>query len=266
MVALVATVKRWQRDGRIVLFDNLGSCAITGYLQRMDVLKTCDVQLPEHFTRHQAAGRFMPVQLIDHPVDAMGHDMAMCVAPGGDDLDHPLAALYDLVWYVLTEVANNVRQHSGGIGYATAQVTQHEGFVRLALADNGKGIRQSFRDAGFSWSAGLDDPGAIQKALEPFVSSKGSPTNEGVGLTLVSGLARLTGARLLIVSGRGMLTMDAHGHVIAQEQGHGAVFQGTLLALTVPQNQVQDFAALLTAAKAAAGLLRPPGLSDSFQP
>ncbi len=265
MVALVATVKRWQRDGLDVIFDHLGSCAITGYLQRMDVLRTCDVRLPENFKRHEAAGRFMPVQRIAHPVDAMGQAMAICVAPGGDELGHPLSALYDLVWYVVTETANNARQHSGGAGYASAQVTQSEGFVRLALADNGKGIRQSFRDAGLSWSNQMDEPNAIRKALEPFVSSRGSPTNEGVGLTLVSGLARLTKAMLLIVSGRGMLTMDAQGNIRTKVQDGGAVFRGTLLALTIPKNRVQDFAALLTAAKLEAGLLRTPGSTPMFE-
>lgn len=266
MVALVATVKRWQRDGLRVLFENLDACAITGYLQRMDVLRICGVRLPEHFKRHESARRFMPVQLIDHPVDALGHAMAVCVAPGGDDLDQPLSALYDLVWYVLTETANNARQHSGGTGYASAQVTRSEGFVRLAIADNGKGILQSFRDAGLKWSLPMDDPAAIRKALEPFVSSKGTPTNEGVGLTLVSGLARLTKAMLLIVSGRGMLTMDGTGEIRTQLQGNGAVFQGTLLALTLPQNHVQDFAALLTAAKVSAGLLHTPGSTATFAP
>ena len=136
--------------------------------------------------------------------------------------------------------------------------------MRLALADNGRGILQSFREAGFEWSAQLDDAGAIRKALEPFVSSKGSPTNEGVGLTLVSELARLTGAMLLIVSGRGMLTVDAHGKISTKAQGAGAVFHGTLLALTLPQNRMQDFAALLTSAKLGVGLLRSTDLTDNF--
>lgn len=265
LVALVATVKRWERDGHQVLFENLGACPITGYLQRMDVLNTCNVALPEKFKRHDAAGRFMPLRPIDHPVDELGNAMATCVAPGGDEFDHPLSALYDLVWYVLTEMANNVRQHSRGMGYAAAQVTTVEGFVRLALADNGKGVLQSFRDAGFAWSAHLDDAGALQKALEPFVSSKGSPTNEGVGLTLVSELARLTGGMLLIVSGRGMLTIDGKGNIRTKAQGSNATFQGTLIALTVPQNKVKDFAVLLTAAKVASGLLRPQNPMTNFQ-
>jgi hypothetical protein len=145
-------------------------------------------------------------------------------------------------------------------------VTTAEGFVRLALADNGKGVLQSFRDAGLGWSTDLDDAGALKKALEPFVSSKGSPTNEGVGLTLVSELTRLTGGMLLIVSGRGILTIDGKGSVRAKAQGSNAAFQGTLIALTVPQSKVKDFAVLLTAAKVASGLLRPQNPLTNFQP
>jgi hypothetical protein len=238
---------------------------ITGYLQRMDVLRACGVDLPEAFSRHEGKGRFVPVQRVDTPVEAMGNAMASCVAPGGEDYGHPLSPLYDFVWYVLTEMANNVRQHSGGTGYATAQVTQTEGFVRLAIADNGRGIRQSFLDAGLPWAAALDDVGAIRKALEPLVSSKGTPTNEGVGLTLSAGLARLAKAWLLIVSGRGLVRLRPDGH---QEFGllpAGGFYPGTLIGLTFKQADISDFAELLTAAKVGAGLLLFPGLPGNFK-
>lgn len=138
LVALVATVLRWRNEHRAVRFDGLAICPITGYLQRMDVLAACGIELPETFQRHEAHGRFVPVRLIDHRVDEMGTELAGCLAPGGEDYDHPLNDLHDLAWYVLTEVANNVRQHSRGLGYVAAQVTRNEGMVRLALADNGR--------------------------------------------------------------------------------------------------------------------------------
>lgn len=265
LVALVATVKRWQNEGIRVSVQGIAECVITGYLQRMNVMKILDVELPEHFKRHEAKGRFVPVQLIEVTVEDLGTAIAGCIAPGGDEYERPLSALYDFVWYVLTEIAMNARQHSRGEGYACAQVTQQDGFVRLGLADNGMGILQSFREAGFAWSAEIDDCGAIRKALEPFVSSKGSPINEGVGLTLVSQLARLTQGHLLIVSGRGELTVDPKGSVTTRDLREEAAFQGTLLALTIPQRQVHDFAALLNAAKIGAGLLPRPDSPARFQ-
>lgn len=265
MVSFIATIKRWQGEGHKVFFENTEICPIMGYLQRMDLFNVCDLKLPEKFVRHESTGRFVPVKRIEHPVEALGSEMAKCVAPGGDDYGHPMSPLYDLTWYVLTEAANNARQHSGGTGFASAQVISTTGLVRLAIADNGKGVLGSFRDAGFPWASGLDDAGAIRRALEPFISSKGSPTNEGVGLTLVSGLAQQTKAWLLIVSGNAMLTMDNRGNTRTILLPNRAEYKGTMLALTIPQHTVKNFADLLTAAKIAAGLLRSPGITGNFE-
>jgi anti-sigma regulatory factor (Ser/Thr protein kinase) len=191
--------------------------------------------------------------------------MAACVAPDGDGYGHPLSDLYDFVWYVMTETANNVRQHSGGTGFMTAQVTQAEGFVRLAIADNGRGIRQSFIDAGLRWAAGIDDMAAIRRALEPKISSKGSPSNEGVGLTLSAGLARLAKAWMLIVSGRGVVQMLPDGRQKATELPAQGFYQGTLVALSFKQTDISDFPQLLTAAKISAGLLPPTGVRGTFE-
>lgn len=159
LVALTAQLHAWRREGALVFPRGLDDCPILSYLQRMNLLAVCGFAQPETFTRHDAKGRFVPVRRIDHRVNEMGSEMALCVAPGGDDWEHPLAGPYDLVWYVLTEMGNNVRQHSGGQGFASAQVGWSEGMVRLAIADNGHGILKSFRRAGLAWSTGLDDAG-----------------------------------------------------------------------------------------------------------
>lgn len=265
LVALVAVVTRWLREHRRVVFLNLDRCAITGYLQRMDVLRACGAELPESFQRHEALGRFVPVQLLERDVETMGREIAACLAPGGDDYDHTNAALYDLAWYVFTETANNARQHSGGLGYAAAQVNRSEGLVRIAIADNGKGIRQSFIDAGLQWAGEVSDGDAILKALEPKVSSRGRPTNEGVGLTLVAGLVRQAGGWLLIVSGSGVLTMKGGECPRLEVLPSGGVYPGTLVVAVFRQAAIRDFAVLLHEAKIQAGLLRPAGASGKFQ-
>jgi hypothetical protein len=265
LVALVAAVTRWLRQPKKVTFLNLDRCVITGYLQRMDVLKACGAGLPENFRRHDARGRFVPVQLVDHDVDRMGNEMASCLAPGGEDYEHPLAALHNLAWYVFTETANNARQHSRGLGYAAAQVARSEGLVRLAVGDNGKGIRQSFIDAGLSWAGEMTDGDAILKALEPKVSSRGRPTNEGVGLTLVSELVRQTRGWLLVVSGSGVVRIGAGKpaeKLLLPEGGH---FPGTLVVTAFRQEDVKDFASLLHDAKVEAGLLRRNVQSGTFK-
>jgi hypothetical protein len=266
LAALVTTVTRWLRRHQKVVFLNLDQCVITGYLQRMDVLRGCGADLPETFRRHDSMGRFVPVQLVDHDVEKLGNQMAACLAPGGEDYNHPHAPLYDLAWYVFTETANNARQHSRGLGYAAAQVTRSEGLVRLAVADNGRGIRQSFMDAGLSWAEGLSEGEAILKALEPRVSSKGRPTNEGVGLTLVSGLVQQTRGWLLVVSGTGAVRLRPGYVPEVQALPDGARFEGTLVVTAFRQQDVTDFAALLHAAKIQAGLLQTGPRSGNFQP
>ncbi|MCX6952724.1 MAG: hypothetical protein NTV51_11250 [Verrucomicrobia bacterium] len=255
VTALVAVIKYWERCGKTISYEGLTECAITSYLQRLGVLASCGIGLPERFRRFEPKGRFVPLQPIGLDVTGLGNAMAACVAPGGDDLDHPLSGLHDLVWYVVTELANNVRQHSGGTGCASAQVTRADGFVRLALADNGKGILKSFQDAGLPWSQDLNDQDAILKAIKPRISSKGTPTNEGVGLTLVTEMVRQTEAWLLIVSGHGVLTLEPNGKVESRLLAGSGTYPGTLVGVTIRQSGVQDFAALLTAAKVEAGLL-----------
>jgi hypothetical protein len=156
---------------------------------------------------------------------------------------------------VLTEVANNVRQHSGGQGYASAQVQRAMGLVQLAIVDTGKGVRQSFVDAGLPWSKSIDDLGALRKALEPRISSKGKPSNEGVGLSLTVELARQSGAWLLVASGRGAVCLTPNLELKTAAVPDGRSVQGTLVAMTFKQENVLDFAALLQSAKLKLGLL-----------
>lgn len=255
LVALVATVRHWQAQHvHRVRFAGIEQCPIRGYLQRMDVFRGCEFEVPEKFARHESGGRFVPVRpIID--VDAMSREVAACLAPGGDDYKHALSSLYDLSAYVIGELGANVRQHSGGVGFVSAQVNKSEGLVRLAVADNGRGIRQSFVEAGLSWSHGLSDTAAMRKALEPRISSKGEPVNQGVGLTLVTGLARLTGARLMMASDTGVLQFGPDGAIQERSMPVGTCYRGTLLALTFRRSKLQAFYTLLNEAKQEAGLL-----------
>ena len=102
LVALVAAVLRWRREHRPVESAGLSACPITGYLQRMDALRACGIELPEAFARHEARSRFVPVRLVDHRVGEMGRDISACLAPGGEDYDHPNCGLYDFAWYVMS--------------------------------------------------------------------------------------------------------------------------------------------------------------------
>jgi hypothetical protein len=265
LVALVSNVTRWLNEDRSIKFLNLDQCPITGYLQRMNVLQACAADLPENFTRRDPKGRFVPLELIDHKVDELGYDLAKCLAPGGEDYDHPFASLYDLAWYVFTEIANNTRQHSHGLGFTSAQVLQSTGLVKMAIGDNGNGIRKSFTEAGLTWAEDLTDGQAIVQAMQPRISSKGSPTNEGVGLTLVTELAKESKGWLMVASGTDFVTIKEGGEPVIHPLPAGGRYQGTLVISAFRQSAIQDFAHLLDTAKKHAGLLPPDGRRGSFE-
>jgi len=159
-----------------------------------------------------------------------------------------------------------VRQHSKGTGYAAAQVEWYKGLVKIAIADNGHGIRQSFIDAGLPWAESLDDAQAIEKAIEPKISSKGQPANEGVGLTLVFRLIQLAGGWMLVASGSGYVLLDSKGYRKVDRLPKCGVYDGTVVALTFRQDKVSDFARLLEQAKIETGLLQMPASSVRFEP
>jgi hypothetical protein len=266
LTALVATVVRWRKEHKEVELTGLQECVIVEYLQRMDVLKACGVDMAEKFTRHESRGRFVPVTLVDVDVTELGREMAGCLAPGGEDYDHPMAGLYDFSNYVITEIANNARQHSGGLGYASAQLTRAEAMVRIALADNGMGILRSLQLVEYPGSDRMTHTDAIQKALEPRVSSKPGDPNEGVGLTLVANLTRLAKGWLAIVSGSGFVTLAANGKITAGSLPNDRHYRGTLVGGVFPQDTTRDFALLLTQAKVKAGLLPRGTIDAKFEP
>jgi ABC-type transporter Mla MlaB component len=266
MVSLVAMVNLWRRKGREVRFTGISECPILSYLQRMDFLSSCGVEVPEAFRRHDSKGRFVPVKNVIHQTDEMAREVSACLAPGGEEFDHPNAGLFDMITYVLTEVGNNIRQHSSGTGYAAAQVHGHEGMIRMAFADNGMGILKSFRMVEAPCSEQATDAEAIARALEPRVSCKAGPPNEGVGLTMVSSVVSKIGGALLVVSGSGMAKFPIGGGSSFETFPEGASYQGTMVAMTFPERAAKRFADALKEAKDDAGILQSGRRRATFEP
>ena len=144
LTAIAATVLRWRRQGKEVetpRFRRVGSpdifsgwicCGYAGFDSG-----TFSATRIQRTIRSSSA--------IDHRVEEMGHSMAACLAPGGEEYDHPLSDLYELAWYVLTETANNARQHSDGIGCIAAQVTPGDGLVASRLLTMARESYVAFR-------------------------------------------------------------------------------------------------------------------------
>lgn len=178
-----------------------------------------------------------------------------CFAPGGDDYGHPNAGFYDFLVYAVTEMGNNIRQHSSGIGFAAVQSSQVDGMVHLALADNGCGVLRIFQRVELPWSRDMTDEAAILKAIEPRVSCKSGQPNEGVGLTILSSVVSKMKGWLMVASGAGMARLTPRSGLEAGQLPDGGHYHGTLVALTIRRSAAATFSDYLQATKIDKGLL-----------
>ncbi|MEY3894654.1 MAG: hypothetical protein RLZZ214_173 [Verrucomicrobiota bacterium] len=267
LAALTAFMARRDRERLTTNVVGLETCGIRDYLRRMNLLRLCGWEREEEsFERRDPKGRFVPLEEIPHRVDDLGDEIASCIAPGGEDYEHPNAGLYDTAWYLITEMANNVRQHSRGIGFVAAQTTLSDGFVKIAIADCGYGISGSLKEAGLPWVQDLPDQDIIEQAMVARVSSKGQPSNEGVGLTLSSRIVSLMGGHMLIASGAGTVIRSNNSTMRKESLPNGIVFPGTLIAITFLRSAASDFDHNLQKAKDLEIPLRAAGNPATFQP
>ncbi|SHK08701.1 hypothetical protein SAMN02745181_3225 [Rubritalea squalenifaciens DSM 18772] len=251
-----------EKNGLSTHFAGKDACTIHSYLERMNLWRLCQPSPPE--TASELNGRFIPLTQISHQTGKLGEQFAECLAPGGEDYEHPMAGLYDASYYLITELANNVRQHSRGRGFVSAQTTNLDGYVRIAFTDAGMGIRGSLREAGFDWAQEGDDTSCILQALTSRVSSKGQPSNEGVGLTLSTKVASLMGGWTMIASGTGIVTISPEGAVNSSRTLPGLGFPGTLITIAFKKTLAAEFDDKLLEAKDMEGLLPPGGFSANF--
>ena len=213
LVLLLAKVQWWEAKGKTVRFEKCESAPAFGYLQRIDFFSQTGIALPEKFKRHAASGRFVELRRIGgegaESVEQLSTGIAECIFPDANVEDPEESGLFDLLQYSVSELANNVRQHSRSRGFAMAQYTGRTDLIRVAIADSGIGIARSFTENGSPfWKEGMSDADGIELALRPKVSSKGHLTtawgesiNAGVGLTLLKEFAERTEGNLLDLIG-----------------------------------------------------------------
>lgn len=273
IVLLLARIHGWVEDGRHVSLQNVETCPALKYLQRMDFFTHCGIGLEETFSRRDPKRRFVPIQRVERSrsgkIGELSVAVADCIFPElSNSFDPDKTGLYDAICYSISEMALNVVQHSRSDGFAHAQVYPKSGLVRLAIGDYGIGIRKSFEMAESPhWHPEMNDLDAINTAMQPKVSSRthlssgwGGPVNAGVGLTLLSGLAAVTGGEFCLFSNQGFLRL---GHNAIVLPGHVGI-SGTVCAITIPQTNIKNFAVALEQAKRNAGLLGNDTFSGMF--
>ena len=163
------------------------------------------------------------------------------------------------VRYVLVELLRNVIQHSqdplGAVAAAQwmgqAQRRQTP-MVQLAVADAGIGVPRSLQRAHPHLA---DYRQALERALLPHISGTfaegetGSFENAGLGLYMISEMARQTRGRLLLASsGASLVLQQTSGTEPATPRfllPAGVGFPGTLVSFEIPAGSVEDYHGLI---------------------
>lgn len=187
-------------------------------------------------------------------VEPTAERMARLLISGDSDWEFRLA-----IRYVLVELLRNVLQHSedpqGAVAAAQAMDSgQHRSrpMIQLAVADAGIGIPRSLQR---SHPHITDYRQALERALLPHISGTfaegltGTFENAGLGLYMITEMARQTGGRLLMATTGAALVLRDTGSGDAPTPSfltpRGTGFPGTLVAFEIPADSVQDYRALI---------------------
>jgi hypothetical protein len=175
---------------------------------------------------------------------------------------------FDAVKYVIIELLRNVAQHSddpiGGV--LAAQVIERPGVsrrVQVAVGDAGIGLLEAVTSR--RHHPGVTDiQMALEKALHPHFSGTfpegqtGTQENAGLGLYVLSELAKITGGSFLLASrGDALLVRSVdHPQGRATFLDHGG-FPGTLVVFECVLENLQDFRSVFRTIKDRANTRRP---------
>ena len=259
IVSILARCSRWKKEGMAISLIGAESCENLGYLQRIDFLKHLGIEIPEQFIRRNAAGRFVPVQTLNFAsgdVDRIASEISRCTLPDADPEDD----VYRMLQYAAGELLSNAKYHSGGRAFVCAQFFPARNQVRIAVADDGMGIRGSFLNTSRESEADTPDA-AIRLALQPQVSCallRPNPNpyagcnHRGVGLTVTRTLAKESLGQITIASESGWFD-EVNGNEQSRINQPG-FFPGTLVAVSLHRDQIADYAAMHAKAMADIGM------------
>lgn len=257
IIALITKFYGWVGDKKTVKITGHKRCPAYAYLQRIDFFNKCGIPLEENFERQEATGRFVELSDISSDVTKLSTKIATCIAPDQACLDDATqTGFFDCLEYAISELGNNVRQHSQGKGFCCAQYFESKDITRIAIADCGIGIRESFNNTPY-WKADMSDLDAIKLAVQTEVSSKthlsiwGESPNAGVGLSLLKSISQNLRGNFTVISGSAFFSQNI-GYEIPKDYD----FQGTLCAFTFKRAAVNDFFDLLLKIKTDLGLIK----------
>lgn len=240
----------WNKDENKVELINYETCPAFTYLQRINFFEKCGLDLEESFTRHGSDGKFVPIKsLKSSDIGELSTEIAECIAPELKDEDEPeKLGFFNCIEYSVSELGNNTVQHSkSSVSFVNAQYSAYPDLIRVAIVDNGIGIKESFFVNASPYAEYIDTHlDAIHKALEPETSSKthlsiwGESANAGVGLTLLKAISEKLGGTFTIFTGNAYYSLDEE-----EIFDDDLYFNGTLCCFTFERSKINNFNNLL---------------------
>lgn len=221
---------------------------IAAYLERMEFFDRIGRPVPRSIQAHDAADRFYVLSAVSratlpggttHQISA---DIAQVLSPNDPDMR-------GVLFYCVTELMNNVMQHSGAVGSTAAQYYPQNDEVELAIADTGIGIRDGLCENPTLRNKIGSDLDALILAKKPAVSGKAYPQgpyfdlqNAGLGLFMLSRITALTVGYMYLWSGNAFLFQDGN---LSDKPVPTNPFTGTAVAVRLKRNMVYSIAEMM---------------------
>ncbi len=244
-----------------VLPENIHFDQITArsghYLDRMGLFQALGKKSPYTISKHESAGRFVPITEIKTQADQTRFITEII------PLLHLKPSEAGAVSYIVGELLRNVLEHSRSTdgAFVAAQYYADANMIRLGICDTGIGIWKSLKE---TWPVRTDVE-AIKLALTPGVTGTtarpgGTDFNAGAGLFFVKSIAYLSRDYFVLYSGKGLYKLTKRDkrtkgiprlHANPQQDKHAESnempnFQGTLVAIDISLDNVSEFALLLS--------------------
>ena len=196
---LAAWARYWTAVGVPIRCENVNSKGVP-YAQRLGLFKYLPDEGLAGLEEHEPAGRFVTLKHITKDTD-----LSEVTGEIGSVLRD--RELIRIVQHALSEMSRNVMEHSNvrtahAEGFLCAQYYPTSKHVSIGVADCGRGIRDSLRQAyGFE-----TDEKALLGALRPGVSGRSrtpysAPDNAGLGLFVARALAKAGRQYFMLTSG-----------------------------------------------------------------
>ncbi len=171
------------------------------YLERMGLFKFLGIESNIKVTKHEPAGRFIPLTQIKNSTELTNFITEMI------PLLHLEPKQVEPIKYIVSELVRNVLEHSKSNSGAilSAQYYKKSNTIRIGIVDTGIGIKKAIS---YSYPASTHLK-AIQLALTPGITGTttkegGSEFNAGAGLFFIKSIAKVNRDFFVIYSGNAM--------------------------------------------------------------